>query len=257
MNAIIVAFLHVTMATASQPERQSHLTRQPHEGLANPIVYSNLAAALDGTRSSCGQNASMSRGLSSNHPSKDSRNASRKAGHGVQQATGAQCIRGHRAWRLHRAAMLAPTGRLQSSTPLPRTPAAPETASVGRGHGATAEAVSDIVTGIAEALRMATPDRRSGAECAAQHRRHRARHGTVRARAKRLALTALGAEFPAEVLSELDETIRDQIAEALPNEVAKAVTELDTDDAAYIMEALKMTTRKRFWRKSQHRTRRA
>lgn len=49
----------------------------------------------------------------------------------------------------------------------------------------------------------------------------------------------LGPAFDFEVLSELDETVRDQISEALPNEViAKAVTELDTDDAAYLLEGL-------------------
>ena len=49
----------------------------------------------------------------------------------------------------------------------------------------------------------------------------------------------LGSAFDYEVLSELDETVRDQISEALPNEIlAKAVTELDTDDAAYLLESL-------------------
>jgi magnesium transporter len=49
----------------------------------------------------------------------------------------------------------------------------------------------------------------------------------------------LGSAFDFEVLSELDETVRDQISEALPNELlAKAVTELDTDDAAYLLESL-------------------
>src|SRR3990172_1582797 len=50
----------------------------------------------------------------------------------------------------------------------------------------------------------------------------------------------LGPAFDYEVLSELDETVRDQLSEALPNELlARAVTELDTDDAAYILENLK------------------
>jgi magnesium transporter len=58
--------------------------------------------------------------------------------------------------------------------------------------------------------------------------------------AQRVALIeALGASFDYEVLSELDETVRDQLSEALPNELlAKAVTELDTDDAAYLLESL-------------------
>ncbi len=52
-------------------------------------------------------------------------------------------------------------------------------------------------------------------------------------------IQALGAAFDYEVLSELDESVRDQLSEALPNELlAKAVTELDTDDAAYLIEGL-------------------
>lgn len=54
-----------------------------------------------------------------------------------------------------------------------------------------------------------------------------------------LLIHALGTSFDFEVLSELDETVRDQISEALPNEMlAKAVTELETDDAAYLLEDL-------------------
>ncbi len=49
----------------------------------------------------------------------------------------------------------------------------------------------------------------------------------------------LGAAFPSEVLSELDETVRDQLLRDLPNDVlAKAVAELETDDAAYVLEDL-------------------
>ena len=57
---------------------------------------------------------------------------------------------------------------------------------------------------------------------------------------ERVALIqALGSAFDYEVLSELDETVRDQLSEALPNELlARAVTELDTDDAAYLIENL-------------------
>lgn len=52
-------------------------------------------------------------------------------------------------------------------------------------------------------------------------------------------IQALGTSFDFEVLSELDETVRDQLSEALPNELlARAVTELDTDDAAYVIESL-------------------
>ena len=42
-----------------------------------------------------------------------------------------------------------------------------------------------------------------------------------------------------EVLSELDETLRDQLVPALPKDVlAKAVAELETDDAAYLLESI-------------------
>ncbi len=60
---------------------------------------------------------------------------------------------------------------------------------------------------------------------------------------ERIALIqALGPAFDYEVLSELEEGVRDQLSEALPNELlAKAVTELETDDAAYILENLEQS----------------
>ncbi|MCB1504911.1 MAG: magnesium transporter [Hyphomicrobiaceae bacterium] len=52
-------------------------------------------------------------------------------------------------------------------------------------------------------------------------------------------IEAVGKKFDFEVLSELDETVRDQLSEALPNELlAEAVKELDSDDAAYLLENL-------------------
>ncbi len=52
----------------------------------------------------------------------------------------------------------------------------------------------------------------------------------------------LGSDLDFEVFSELDETVRDQLFEALPNQLlARAVTELDTDDAAYLIEGLDET----------------
>jgi magnesium transporter len=52
-------------------------------------------------------------------------------------------------------------------------------------------------------------------------------------------IQALGPAFDVEVLSEIDETVRDQLAEALPNDLlVKAVSELETDDAAYVIENL-------------------
>lgn len=57
-------------------------------------------------------------------------------------------------------------------------------------------------------------------------------------------IQALGSAFDYEVLSEIDESVRDQLSEALPNELlAKAVTELDTDDAAYLIENLEEADR--------------
>ena len=52
-------------------------------------------------------------------------------------------------------------------------------------------------------------------------------------------IRSLGDDFPYEVLSELDGTVRDQLLHELPKGVlAKAVTELETDDAAYLLEDL-------------------
>lgn len=58
--------------------------------------------------------------------------------------------------------------------------------------------------------------------------------------AERIELVqALGPGLEFEVLSELDETVRDQLSEALPKEfLARAVANLETDDAAYVMEGL-------------------
>lgn len=54
----------------------------------------------------------------------------------------------------------------------------------------------------------------------------------------------LGSAFNFEVFSELDATIRDQLSEALPNEfLARAAAELDTDDAAYLIETLEESDR--------------
>ena len=60
---------------------------------------------------------------------------------------------------------------------------------------------------------------------------------------ERLALIqALGPTFNFEVLSELEESVRDQLSEALPNELlAKAATELETDDAAYLIQNLEQS----------------
>ena len=52
-------------------------------------------------------------------------------------------------------------------------------------------------------------------------------------------IAGLGRNFDAEALAELDEGVRDELMEALPNEViAQAVKKLDTDDALYLIEDL-------------------
>jgi len=58
-------------------------------------------------------------------------------------------------------------------------------------------------------------------------------------------IKALGPDFDFEVLTEVDEKVRDQLSEALPNEVlARAVTQLDSDDAAYLIETLEADDQK-------------
>lgn len=52
-------------------------------------------------------------------------------------------------------------------------------------------------------------------------------------------IRVMGTDFDFEVFSELDEAVRDQLSAELPNELlAKAVVELDSDDAAYLLETL-------------------
>ncbi len=52
-------------------------------------------------------------------------------------------------------------------------------------------------------------------------------------------IETMGEAFDFEVFSELDPAVRDQLSEALPNALlARAVSELETDDAAYLLEDL-------------------
>jgi magnesium transporter len=52
-------------------------------------------------------------------------------------------------------------------------------------------------------------------------------------------IVGLGDAMPSDVLSELDETVRDQLLPALPKDLlARAVESLETDDAAYLLENL-------------------
>jgi len=58
-------------------------------------------------------------------------------------------------------------------------------------------------------------------------------------------IQALGSDFDFEVLTEVDEKVRDQISEALPNDVlARGVEELDSDDAAYLLGGLEESDQK-------------
>ena len=61
----------------------------------------------------------------------------------------------------------------------------------------------------------------------------------LRTRERRLLIEFLGDDLPSEVLSELDEGVRDSVIDILgPKAVAKAVQELDADDAVYLLEDL-------------------
>lgn len=52
-------------------------------------------------------------------------------------------------------------------------------------------------------------------------------------------VSTLGADFPYEALSEIDETVRDELLRELPKDVlGRAVAEMETDDAAYVLENL-------------------
>jgi magnesium transporter len=58
-------------------------------------------------------------------------------------------------------------------------------------------------------------------------------------------IQALGSDFDFEVLTEVDEKVRDQLSEALPNDVlARGVSDLESDDAAYLLESLEADDQK-------------
>jgi magnesium transporter len=59
----------------------------------------------------------------------------------------------------------------------------------------------------------------------------------LRAEQRPLLIEALGKDFNAAALSELEEPVRDQVLDAMPNtQVARVVRELDSDDAVYLLE---------------------
>lgn len=63
--------------------------------------------------------------------------------------------------------------------------------------------------------------------------------GLLRSDERRRLIEMLGAELDPEVLSELDETMRDEVLRILdPQHLAAAVAQLDTDDAVYLLEDL-------------------
>ena len=104
--------------------------------------------------------------------------------------------------------------------------------------------VADLVRDVAIALHDGDSQRAAGL-VVALHPRDLADVIELLSPEHRVALIqAMGSAFNYEVLSEIDETVRDQLSEALPNELlAKAVTELDTDDAAYLIENLEQEDR--------------
>lgn len=109
---------------------------------------------------------------------------------------------------------------------------------------ADAISVADLVRDVALALHDG--DSRRAAELVIKlHPRDLADVIELLSGEHRVALIqALGPAFNYEVLSEIDEAVRDQLSEALPNELlARAVTELDTDDAAYLIENLEQEDR--------------
>jgi len=58
-------------------------------------------------------------------------------------------------------------------------------------------------------------------------------------------IETLGSDFDYEVLTEVDESVRDQVVEAIPNDaLAKGVEELDSDDAAYLLGDLEESDQK-------------
>ncbi len=58
-------------------------------------------------------------------------------------------------------------------------------------------------------------------------------------------IQALGPDFDFEVLAGVEEKVRDQLSEALPNDVlARGVSDLDSDDAAYLLESLEADDQK-------------
>jgi magnesium transporter len=97
----------------------------------------------------------------------------------------------------------------------------------------------DLVRAVAEALAAADTDRVRFLAAGLRAPDLADLIELLEADARVALIQTLGASFNFDALSELDPAVRDQLAEALPKELlAKAVTELETDDAAYVLESL-------------------
>ena len=106
-------------------------------------------------------------------------------------------------------------------------------------HAPGTAPTSELVRAVTEALEARDTDRVRGL-LADVHGRDLADLIELLGPQERVGLIqALGPDFDFEVLTEVDENVRDQISEALPNDVlAKGVTDLDSDDAAYLLSGL-------------------
>ena len=106
-------------------------------------------------------------------------------------------------------------------------------------HAPGTAPTSELVRAVTEALEARDTDRVRGL-LAGVHGRDLADLIELLGPQERVGLIqALGPDFDFEVLTEVDENVRDQISEALPNDVlAKGVTDLDSDDAAYLLSGL-------------------
>jgi len=106
-------------------------------------------------------------------------------------------------------------------------------------HAPGTAPTSELVRAVTEALEARDTDRVRGL-LADVHGRDLADLIELLGPQERVELIqALGPDFDFEVLTEVDENVRDQISEALPNDVlAKGVTDLDSDDAAYLLSGL-------------------
>ena len=116
---------------------------------------------------------------------------------------------------------------------------ATKTADMGPDNGAERGHDPELVRAIGEALATGDNDRVRALTAELKAPDLADLLGVLEPDARVALIHALGASLDYEVFSELDPAVRDQLSEALPNELlARAVGELETDDAAYVMESL-------------------